>query len=177
MFKNISRKNKNVYKITKPGNYVFYFENKTDSIIFNIQCEKVDVQIYGLYRGKNSDQFTLDIVQNHTVPNSKSSVLIKSILDNKSKLNITSTISIDKNGSNTIANFINQNLLLNNSAHAIISPQLQVVPGDVECTHATTTSPLDALQLQYLTTRGINIDKAKQLLIDGFVQEIQKNKN
>lgn len=171
MFKDISQKNEKVYKIAKPGDYIFYFENKTGDITFDISCSDANVKIYGLYRGKDTQQFTLNLIQNHESPNSKSTVLIKSILDDKSTLNIKSTIFIDKKGLNTIAHFTNHNLLLNNNAHTKISPQLEVMPSDVECTHATTTAPLDKKQLQYLTARGITNAKAKQLLIDGFIND------
>jgi len=177
MFKDISQENKKVYKITKPGDYIFYFENKIGNITFDISCSDANVKIYGLYRGKDTQQFTLNIGQNHIAPNSKSIAIIKSILDNKSILEITSTISIDKKGVDTIAHFTNHNLLLNKNAHTIISPQLEVMPSNVECTHATTTAPLNKKQLQYLSTRGITNTKAKQLLIDGFINEILQIKN
>ncbi len=139
-------------------------------------CSDANVKIYGLYRGKNAQKFTLNLTQNHKNPNSKSMTLIKSTLDDKSVLNIKSAISIDKKGDDTIAHFTNHNLLLSKNAHTTISPQLEVIPSDVECTHATTTAPLDKKQLQYLTARGITIAKARQLLIDGFLDEILKIK-
>ncbi|MEA3323460.1 MAG: SufD family Fe-S cluster assembly protein, partial [Patescibacteria group bacterium] len=89
----MSLENKKIYKITKPGDYIFYFENKIGDITFDISCSDANVKIYGLYRGKDTQQFTLNIKQNHTAPNSKSVAIIKSILDDKSTLNITSTIS------------------------------------------------------------------------------------
>ena len=172
MFTDISHKDEEIHEITKPGSYIFYFENKIGDVTFDIMCSDANVKIYGLYRGKNVQQFTLNLTQNHKNSNSTSTVLIKSILDDKSLLDIKSTISIDKKGLNTIAHFTNHNLLLSKDARTTISPQLEVIPSDVECTHATTTAPLDKKQLQYLTTRGITTTKAKQLLIDGFINEV-----
>jgi Fe-S cluster assembly protein SufD len=172
MFKDITTDKQENYKITKSGNYLFYFENKIGTLTFDINCKKANVEIYGLYIGKNKDDFTLKINQNHTTSNSKSAVLIKSVLDNKSKLNITSTISIKEKGANTDASFINKNLLLSSKTQTSISPQLKVIPGEVQCTHATSTSPLDAKQLQYLIARGINVSQARKLLIKGFINEI-----
>ncbi|MEA3323230.1 MAG: SufD family Fe-S cluster assembly protein, partial [Patescibacteria group bacterium] len=79
-------------------------------------------------------------------------------------------------GVDTIAHFTNHNLLLNKNAHTTISPQLEVMPSDVECTHATTTAPLNKKQLQYLSARGMTNTQAKQLLIDGFINEISRIK-
>jgi len=173
MFKNITKDNTKNYKITNAGEYVFYFENKNGNVTFDIRCENADVKIYGLYTDDtNPQKFKLHITQKHTTPNSESTTIIKSTLKNESTLNITSTINIDINGINTNAHFVNKNLLLNDKAQTIVTPQLEVIPGNVSCTHATSTTPLDKYQLQYLVTRGINVETAQQLLIEGFLNEI-----
>jgi Fe-S cluster assembly protein SufD len=174
MFTEISNETKKLYQITKPGDYIFYFENKIGEITFDISNSEATVKIYGLYQCINNDKFKLSIKQNHTAPNSTSTVFIKSILKNKSSLNITSTITISKNATKTNAHFTNRNLLLHKNSHAIISPQLEVIPGNVECTHATTTAPLNQKQLNYLIMRGISNLEARKLLINGFINDIKK---
>ena len=176
MYKDITHDNQTTYEITKPGEYIFYFENKNGSITFNITCENASVYIYGLYQGKNEDNFILHITQNHISPNATSQSIIKSVLDDKSTLNFTGTICIDKKAINSIAHLTNHNLLLSKSAHAITKPQLEIIPGQVECTHSAITAPLNKYQLRYLTMRGIKLTNAKQLLIDGFVTKILKIK-
>ncbi len=176
MYKNITNDDQTTYEITKPGEYIFYFENKNGSITFNITCENASVYIYGLYQGKNEDNFILHITQNHISPNATSQSIIKSVLDDKSTLNFTGTICIDKKAINSIAHLTNHNLLLSKSAHAITKPQLEIIPGQVECTHAATTSPLNKKQIYYLMARGISIKEAEQLLIYGFMDEIKNIK-
>ncbi|XLQ20440.1 MAG: SufB/SufD family protein [Candidatus Moraniibacteriota bacterium] len=172
MFRDITTDNQEIYKITVPGDYVFYFENKTNNLIFDIQCEDAHVKIYGLYTCKNSDAFNLHITQRHSSPNSISNVLIKSILYDKSNFNFTGVIDILKEAINSTANLENYNLLLSDKAHVITSPQLEVVPNEVNCKHSAKIIPLDTAQLNYMTSRGISIEAAKQLLIDGFTDEI-----
>ncbi len=176
MYENITNDNQTTYEITKPGEYVFYFENKNGDITFNIACENVNVYIYGLYQEREEDNFTLNITQNHISPNATSRSIIKSVLDDKSTLNFTGTICIDKKATNSIAHLTNHNLLLSKSARAITKPQLEIIPGQVECTHAATTSPLNKNQIYYLMSRGISTKKAEQLLIHGFIAEIKNIK-
>ncbi|HIP50088.1 MAG TPA: SufD family Fe-S cluster assembly protein [Candidatus Pacebacteria bacterium] len=176
MFINITKDNQKIYKITTPGEHIFYFENKTGHIIFDIACENADIKIYGLYQCKDSDKLTLNITQKHSAPNSTSDVLIKSILRDKSTFNFTGLIHIFKNAVNSTAHLTNTNLLLGTDSHVITSPQLEVVPNQVDCEHSAKTIPLDILQLNYIISRGISEESAKQLLINGFISEIKKIK-
>ncbi|MEN8252076.1 MAG: SufD family Fe-S cluster assembly protein [Patescibacteria group bacterium] len=176
MFKNISQEKKKNYKITTPGEYVFYFENKSGDITFDIQCENANVKVFGLYTCKNSENFSLNITQKHSSPNSISEVLIKSILTDSSIFNFTGTIQIPKNSKNSTAHLTNNNLLLDTKSQAITSPQLKVVPSEVDCKHSAKTTPLDAQQLEYIIYRGISKDDAKKLLLNGFTHEITQHK-
>ncbi len=172
MFVDITHEKKEKYTITKSGEYIFYFENKNGKLVFDLLCPDATVAVYGLYRGYGNENFTLSITQNHHAPESESTVLIKSILDKKSVLKLTGTIHIAKNARKTTAHFTNRNLILNKKAHVITQPQLEVIPGDVTCTHAATTAPPDKDCIAYLANRGINEKRAKDLLIKGFADEI-----
>ena len=174
MFRNISQENNTIYKITKPGEHVFYFENRTGTIIFDINCEDADVKIYGLCECKNSDEVILNIIQKHSSPNNTSNVLVKSVLTGKSIFNFTGTIQVPQHSVNVEARLTNNNLLLSDTSQVITLPQLEVVPHNTKCTHAATVTPLDENQIDYLITRGITRDAATELLINGFTNEIKK---
>ncbi len=177
MFIDITENTKKTYKITSPGKYIFYFKNKTCNITFDIACENANVKIYGLYKCTNSDEITLNITQKHSAPNSKSDILIKSILQDKSTFNFTGLINISKNAINSTAHLTNKNLLLSDTAQIITSPQLEVASSNVNCKHSAQTTPLDIEQLNYLITRGISKSDAEQLLVNGFINKIKSIKN
>lgn len=177
MYYNISHKPKNKYIINTPGEHIFYFENISADINFIIDAENADVSIYGLYIGNDSEQFILNITQTHASPNSHSTALIKSVLNDTSQLHFTGKIRIEKIAQNSQALLTNKNLLLSDTAHVVSIPQLEVFPHQVECTHAATTAPLDQEQLHYIISRGISKKDAQKLLINGFTQEILQYKN
>lgn len=170
----ISKNTKEKYIISIPGKHVFYFENLSVRIQFIIDAENVDLQIYGLYQGSTDENFDLSITQIHNTPNSKSTTLIKSVLDDNSRIHFTGKIRIEKNAKNSKALLTNKNLLLNKKASAMSIPQLEVLPHEVECTHAAVTAPLDSNQIDYLITRGITDKEARKLLVNGFVQEVKR---
>ena len=57
-------------------------------------------------------------------------------------------------------------------------PELEIYADDVKCSHGSTTGQLDDEAIFYLTTRGISLLAAKQLLVDAFMDEaLTKTKN
>ena len=51
-------------------------------------------------------------------------------------------------------------------------PFLEILANDVFCTHGSTSGKLNKDQIFYAISRGLSEDTAKQMLIDGFTQEI-----
>lgn len=176
MYTHITENSIKNYTITSPGKHIFYFENINAELSFTIATEQADVEIYGLYRGKEIDQFTLTITQIHTVPRAKSSVLIKSILEDAAQLHVCGRIHVEKDAAETTATFKNKNILLSPSAHMISMPQLEIAPHSVHCTHTSQTTPLDHDQLKYLMSRGIALPDAQDLLIEGFLKDLMQHK-
>ena len=51
------------------------------------------------------------------------------------------------------------------------NPQLEILADDVRCTHGSTTGELDFDSLFYLRSRGLDLARAKSLLVRGFATE------
>ena len=54
-------------------------------------------------------------------------------------------------------------------------PELEIYADDVKCSHGSTSGSIDKDAIHYLMTRGIDIKTAKQLLINGFLNDILDN--
>ena len=52
------------------------------------------------------------------------------------------------------------------------NPQLEIYADDVKCSHGSATGELDEDTIFYLRSRGIDLMKAKALLIEGFAKEV-----
>ncbi len=59
----------------------------------------------------------------------------------------------------------NNNLLLSHLAEVDTKPQLEIYADDVKCSHGATVGRIDAEQLFYLQSRGINQADAQQMII------------
>jgi Fe-S cluster assembly protein SufD len=64
-----------------------------------------------------------------------------------------------------------RNLLLSPHAEIDVKPQLEIYNDDVKCGHGATVGQLDAAQVFYLRSRGIDAGAARALLLRGFAEE------
>jgi Fe-S cluster assembly protein SufD len=115
------------------------------------------------------DQRTLQI---HQAPNTKSDLLYKNALLDKSRTIFSGLIVVDPDAQKTDAYQSNRNLMLSDDAESNSLPGLEIQANDVRCTHGATSSRIDAEQEFYLKSRGIPPKAANELLIFGFFEEV-----
>jgi Fe-S cluster assembly protein SufD len=115
------------------------------------------------------DQRTLQI---HQAPNTKSDLLYKNALLDKSRTIFSGLIVVDPDAQKTDAYQSNRNLMLSEDAESNSLPGLEIQANDVRCTHGSTSAPIDADQAFYLKSRGIPEEAANELLIFGFFEDV-----
>ena len=81
-------------------------------------------------------------------------------------------IKVDRGAQQTDAFQESRNLLLSKQAHADAIPGLEILANDVRCTHAAAIAQIDPEQLFYLRARGLSLDVASRLVIEGFLAEL-----
>jgi Fe-S cluster assembly protein SufD len=65
-----------------------------------------------------------------------------------------------------------RNLLLSDKAHVDTKPQLEIFADDVKCAHGATVGQLDPEQVFYLRSRGLSMERARNLLTYAFAAEV-----
>jgi len=123
-----------------------------------------------LARDKQLTDVHLDI--QHTAPGCTSRESFKGILDGRGKVVFDGRILVAQDAQKTDASLSNHNLLLSRSAEVDTKPQLEIYADDVKCSHGTTVGELDQDMLFYLRSRGIPTPRARQMLCQGFAEEI-----
>ncbi len=81
-------------------------------------------------------------------------------------------IVVGKGAQRTDAAQLSRGLLLSNGARIHTEPQLEIFADDVKCAHGATVSQLDAEELFYLRSRGLDHTGAIRLLVNGFAGEV-----
>ena len=100
--------------------------------------------------------------------------MIKNVLDDQSRSVFQGRVIVRQDAQKTDAHQTNRNLLLSPRAQADTKPELRIHADDVKCSHGSTIGQLDENALFYLRSRGIDEDRARELLTRGFAAEITR---
>lgn len=125
--------------------------------------------VLGLVRGTKAAKIQVHTLQHHQAPNTTSSLLIKSVLSDKSVCMYEGGIRVDASAQKTDAYQRNENLLLDEHTKAVSSPALEILANDVRCTHGAVVKTLDENELWYLSSRGINRQESRSMIAEGFL--------
>jgi Fe-S cluster assembly protein SufD len=128
--------------------------------------------INGLFMANGQQHMDNYMKVEHQSPRCESRQFYKGILDGQSHGVFHGRIIVHKDAQKTDAKQTNMNLLLSEEARADSQPQLEIYADDVKCTHGATLGPLDAKELFYLRSRGLDAGQARALLTYGFGAEI-----
>ena len=131
-----------------------------------------EATLNGLYAGSGNQVIDNHTTIDHARPHCSSHELYKGILDGRSKGVFNGKIIVRKDAQKTDAKQTNKNLLLSEGATIDTKPQLEIYANDVKCTHGATTGQLDDESLFYMRSRGIPCEKAREMLIDAFANDV-----
>lgn len=157
---------------SEKGTYVVFFHNVSGKFEFDLAVSGVELFIYGLFTGKDDQEFKIETIQHHNAPGSYSDLFIKGVFEDASKFRYQGLIRIEKEGQQSHAYQKNQNLILSPDVYVESNPFLEILANDVFCTHGSTTGKLNPEELFYLRSRGLHQQTARNLLVEGFVQEV-----
>jgi Fe-S cluster assembly protein SufD len=137
-----------------------------------------DAELLGLYFADAGQHLEHRLLVDHAVPHCRSNVAYKGALQGSLGQPEAHTVWIGDvliqaaaEGTETFE--VNRNLVLTDGARADSVPNLEIETGEiVGAGHASATGRFDDEQLFYLTSRGIPIDQARRLVVQGFFGEI-----
>jgi Fe-S cluster assembly protein SufD len=134
--------------------------------------EHCESTVNGLYLASGRQHVDHQTILDHAKPNCTSHELYKGILDGHAHGVFNGKIFVRKDAQKTDAKQTNKVLLLSDDATIDTKPQLEIFADDVKCTHGATVGQLDAEQLFYLRSRGLDLDSARALLTFAFANDV-----
>ena len=126
--------------------------------------------VTGAYASRGRQHLDFDTLQEHAAANTTSDLAFRGILDGRSSVVWRGMIQVDEGSQQTDAFQESRNLLLSKRAHADAIPGLEILADDVRCTHAAAIAQIDPEQLYYLRSRGLSLQDARRLVIEGFLE-------
>ena len=111
----------------------------------------------------------------HLAPNTTSRIISKSIAASGGISNYRGTVKINKNAINSKSIVKCDTIILDDDSKSDTIPKNIVENTSSYLEHEATVSKLDEEKLFYLMSRGLDEEKAKELLIIGFIDEFREN--
>ena len=136
------------------------------------QGQGADARALGLFFASDDQRFEHRVISRHEAPNAYSNLLYKGAIKDTAHTIFFGNLLVPPGAPGTDAYQTNRNLLLNEGARAETIPFLEIETAEVKCSHAGAVSRVDDEHLFYLESRGVPRDMAKQLIVEGFCQEV-----
>jgi len=132
-------------------------------------AEGADFELFGANIGTGLS--TNEIVTNvkHVGEGGRSRQTIRSVLNGKATGSYLGKVEVARGAQKTDAEQSVKAMLLDRGATANCKPELEIFADDVKCAHGASVGELDAMQLFYAETRGLDPASARALLLEGFV--------
>ena len=110
----------------------------------------------------------------HLAPYTKSNIISKSIASNGGNATYRGTVRISKKAEHSVANVKCDTIILDRESKSDTIPTNIVDNNSSYLEHEATVSKIEEDKLFYLMSRGIDEDKAKELIILGFVNAFRE---
>jgi Fe-S cluster assembly protein SufD len=145
--------------------------NKLD-IEINLNQEYAKSTVFSALNLLESEHQEIKTRINHNSQNCQSYQKIKNVLSDQSKGVYQGKIFVKKIAQKTDAYQLSKALILNDDAEFDAKPELEIYADDVKCSHGSTSGNIDENAIFYLMSRGLSYYQSRQLLINGFLQEV-----
>jgi Fe-S cluster assembly protein SufD len=116
-------------------------------------------------------QSTNEVVTNvkHIGEHGRSRQTVRSVLGGKAVGSYLGKVEVARGAQQTDGEQSVKAILLDRGATANCKPELEIFADDVKCAHGASVGELDAMQMFYAESRGLDPASARALLLEGFV--------
>ena len=132
-------------------------------------AEGADFELYAANIGTGLSTNEIVTRVRHVGVGGRSRQTIRSVLNGKAVGSYLGKVEVARGAQQTDAEQSVKAMLLDRGATANCKPELEIFADDVKCAHGATVGELDAMQLFYAESRGLDPESARALLLEGFV--------
>jgi Fe-S cluster assembly protein SufD len=132
-------------------------------------AEGADFALFGanIGSGVSTNEFVTTV--QHLGPAARSRQTIRSVLNGRAVGSYLGKVEVARGAQQTDAEQSVKAMLLDRGATANCKPELEIYADDVKCAHGASVGELDAMQLFYAESRGLDPASARALLLEGFI--------
>ena len=168
-FNNIDQKENSISETFILSSGSSFFKNEINC---DLNGEYSSAFVNGIFKLEDFKNHEIKTNINHLTENTKSYQLIKSVLGEGSKAAYQGKISVNSIAQKTDGYQLSKCILLDKTSEFNAKPELEIYADDVKCSHGSASGSLNEDSIFYLMSRGINYERAKELLINGFLLDV-----
>jgi Fe-S cluster assembly protein SufD len=132
-------------------------------------AQGADFELFGANIGTGLSTNEIVTKVKHIGVGGRSRQTIRSVLNGKATGSYLGKVDVARGAQKTDAAQSVKAMLLDRGATANCKPELEIFADDVKCAQGATVGELDAMQLFYAESRGLDPASARALLLEGFV--------
>jgi Fe-S cluster assembly protein SufD len=131
--------------------------------------EGAEFELFGANIGTGLSTNEIVTSVKHVGEGGRSRQTVRSVLNGKATGSYLGKVEVARGAQQTDGEQSVKAMLLDRGATANCKPELEIFADDVKCAHGATVGELDAMQLFYAESRGLDPMSARALLLEGFV--------
>lgn len=108
----------------------------------------------------------------HNAPKCESRQFVRNLISGRANVSYDGGVTAGKDCPGTDSSELVNTLLLSDDAKIFVKPTLKIYHDDVACSHGNTVGSLDEESIFYLESRGIERNRAENLLIRAFARDV-----
>lgn len=146
--------------------------NGTADVCVTLKEPGAVCHLNGIYLVHDTHQATLRFRVHHLTRETTSHQIVRGLAGGTAQADFTGRIQIAPGADNAIGTQNHRGILLDETAHILARPELEIDTDAVTCSHGSAIGDFDKESLFYLQARGLNERTAKHLMIQSFLFEI-----
>ena len=129
-------------------------------------------ELDGVFVAGGDEHCVVELRTAHNVPDCRSRSAVKGVAGGRALGEFRGLVYVAPDAQRTDARQQSRNVLLGAEARIDTKPQLEIYADDVTCTHGATVGMMDNEAILYMRQRGLSLQQARSLQIEGFVDDI-----
>ncbi len=153
------------------ANYIYCGGSATKAVgILDSHGHSSRIDVTEFAYGSVSQNFDLNTIILNSTPYSIADLNSGVVLDDASKCMLKGFAKVSEMAKGANSRITERGILLSKDAHIDALPDMAIdYSNEVKATHSAATSPIDEDALFYLTSRGIDEEKARKLFVTAFI--------
>ena len=137
---------------------------------FRLKGQGAELLEVDILRGQKEQLYDILSVISHEAPNTVGRTFARGVLSEKSKAVFKGIAAIPLEIPNCNSYLSLHGLLMDKTARFHTIPAMEIANSNVKAGHAATVSQIDAEQIFYFQSRGVDYDVSRKLISEGYIQ-------